>query len=475
MSNKVVKDLSKLLGKDKVDDDELVVRLYSRNAVYMNGIAQAVVFPTTSDDVSVIVRYCYKNNICIYPQGSSSELVGSSTPRLDGIVISFQRMNRILDASIIDSYVVVQPGVRLIDLNNYLARMGYMFPVDPASIRIATVGGAINTGAGGMQGAKYGTMKDWVLELEIVIPNEGGSIIRIGSKTAKCRQGYDLVRLIVGSEGTLALVTEATLKITPIPDNIVVAAAFFDSLNDLMNTVIDLKRDGFNALMMEFVDADTVAMASETIGSRITGSGHLLIVAVDTPFEATKRILRDIKSYMEPNNASKIYDAASLAEADEMGLLDIRRNAYPASIKIASESRKDPMSRVMVYVEDISVPPSRLVEAIEKLKGLAERYDLPMCLAGHVSDGNIHPVIWIEEGDEEKKEALLAMATDIMRISVELGGTMSSEHGIGLTKRERLVKEMERKGSLEAIGLMKDIKRIFDPKGILNPDKVFLW
>lgn len=471
--DKVIGDLTKILDRDRVIDDELIIRLYCRNAVYMEGSALAVVFPKSTDEVSQIVGYAYKNDIKIYPQGSSSEIVGSSIPGKDGIVLNLQMMNRIKEVNIIDSYTVTEPGVRLQELNIELQRYGYIFPVDPASVKSASVGGAINSGSGGMMGALYGTIKDWVLELEAVVPDESGSILRLGSKTMKNRQGYDLVRLIVGSEGTLVIVTEATLKIIPSPENIATVAGFFRDLISLMNTVVEIKRNRLRPLIMEFVDDKTVETAINVLGSRISGKGHFLITSIETQYEATERILKVVKDIYESNGASDIYMAKSPEETEELGLYDIRRNYYPASIKIASESRRDPESRVLVYVEDISVPPSKLVEAVKRIRKLEEIYRIPMTLGGHISDGNIHPVMWVEESDKAGVERLHKMIKDIMEIAVELGGTVSSEHGIGTSKKDGLRMELDRKGSTKTLEYMRDIKKVFDPKNILNPGKVF--
>ena len=471
--DKIIRDLKKFIDPDRVIDDELIIRLYSKNAIYMEGGAIALVFPKSTYEVSELVKYAYKNSIKLYPQGSSSEIVGSSTPDYNGIIINFQMMNRIKDINIVDSYTTVEPGVRLHELNQELSRYGYMFPVDPASIKSATVGGAINSGSGGMMGAKYGTMKDWVLELEIVVPDEYGSILRIGSKTMKSRQGYDLVRLIVGSEGTLAIVTEATLKIIPIPENVATIAGFFKNLNNLMNAVVEIKKNRINVLSMEFVDDKTVKISIDVLGSRIRGEGHFLVTSVEISPEATERVLRNLKDIYEKCGAENIYIARSQDETEKLGLYDIRRNYYPASVKLASESRRDPESRMIVYVEDISVPPSQLTKAIQLIRGLEVKYGIPMTLGGHISDGNIHPVMWVEESDREGVSKLNTMIKELMRIGIELGGTMSSEHGIGTTKKEGLRMELEWKGSLKALEYMKKIKEVFDPKNILNPGKLF--
>ncbi|MGB9729121.1 MAG: FAD-binding oxidoreductase [Thermoprotei archaeon] len=472
--NDIINDLRRIVGNENVEDDELIIRLYVKNAVYMEGSAVAIVFPRSAEDVSKIVKYCYKNDVKIYPQGSASEIVGSSTPAENGVVLSLERMTKIKEINIIDSYVIVEPGLRLFELNQQLAKYGYIFPIDPASVKSASVGGAINSGSGGMMGAKYGTMKDWVLGLEFVLPDENGTILRLGSKTTKYRQGYDIIRLIVGSEGTLAIVTEAILKIIPLPENVITIAGFFSELKDLIETVIDIKKSRIDVLIMEFVDDKSVKIASEVMGSKIKGSGHYLVTSVAVAPEASERVLSALESIYISHGANYIYKSRNQDETEKMGLFDIRRNYYPASIKLASETRKDPMSRSLVYVEDISVPPSKLVDAVNRLRNLENKFNIPMTLGGHISDGNIHPVIWVEEKDKNKLNALHEMVREIMKIGIELGGTMSSEHGIGKTKKEGLVMELESKGSTKALELMKEIKKIFDPKNILNPDKVFL-
>ncbi|MGC8932259.1 MAG: FAD-binding oxidoreductase [Candidatus Methanodesulfokora sp.] len=471
MDREIVEDLRKILGKESVEDDELTIKLYSRDAAYIEGNALAVVFPKSTEEVSALLSYAYKKDLKIYPQGSTSELVGSSTPRDDGVILSLSRMDRIKEYSVVDMYAVTEPGVRLVELNETLAEVGYMFPIDPASVKSATVGGAVNSGAGGMMGLRYGTMKDAVLGLEIVLPDEKGTVLKIGGKTTKNRAGYDLVRLIVGSEGTLAVVTEATLKIVPMPENIVSVASFFPDLDDLVNAVVELKRRGVNLYIAEFLDAQTVE-AAKVMRPRIRGEGNLLIISVDVAREAAERVLSVLEGIMRDNNASAVFKARSMKEAEEMGIFDMRRGFYPASIKIAAERRRDIEKRSIFFIEDISVPPSRLAECVKRIRELAEKYNVNMTLGGHIGDGNLHPNVWFEEGNEEEKRRALEFLDELMKLAVDLDGTVSSEHGIGTTKKEFLLMEMERKG-MKAIEIMREIKRVFDPKGILNPGK--LW
>ncbi len=470
--NRHIEELIKLLGEDKVSTDPITIKLYSKNAVYYEGSALAVVFPESTVDVSKLARYAYENDLKIYPQGSASEIVGSSTPREDGIVVNFMRMRKIKEINYVDSYVVAEPGVRLIELNNVLRRDGYMFPIDPASIKSATVGGAINSGSGGMMGAKYGTMKDWVLGLEVVLPDEDGTVLRLGGKTTKNREGYDLIRLIVGSEGTLALVTESTLRITLAPERVVTVAGFFGDLEDLMACVVEIKKSKLDVLIMEFVDDATAKMTVETLGSKVVGEGHLLITSVSTVDEAAERVRDALVHIYDEAGANKIYSALTMEEAEDMGIFDIRRNLYPASIKMASLGLRDDEEKPYIFVEDISVPPTKLVEAVRRLRNISDKYGFPMVLGGHVGDGNLHPVVWIRESERDKMEQFNKFVLDIMEMAIELGGVISSEHGIGTVKKDGLIMSFRSKNSLKALRLMHEIKKIFDPKNILNPDKM---
>lgn len=472
MAGGLASRLEGLLGEGKVYADPLIVSLYAREAsgLESDSLPDAVVFPESVDDVSRLASFAYKRDLKLYPQGSSSAVSGAALPS-SGVVVSFERMNRILEVNVVDGVAVVQPGVRLEDLDIELARLGYMFPVDPASVASATVGGAINTGAGGMRGAKYGTMRDWVLGLQIVLPDEDGTVMRIGCRTVKCRQGYDLVRLIVGSEGTLALVTEATLRIAPLPEVVVTVLAFFKSLEDLVGAVVEIKRSRVQPLIMEFMDDKTVKVAAEHVKVPIKAEGHMLLVSVDVNREAAGRVLEWLAKTMRRQGAGIVYTAKSMEEAEEKGLYAIRRSLYPAQVMMARRLMKG-AKRLLVLLEDIAVPPSRLAEAVEGLRDLEERLGLTALLGGHIGDGNLHPAVGFDPEDDSMKARVYEWYFEVMKLAVKLGGTVSAEHGIGLAKKEGLRMELESLGALKALDIMRAIKRAFDPKGILNPGKV---
>jgi len=468
---RVVEALRGILGPGKVVCDEEIVRLYTREPIGLEAPVKpiAVVFPETLSDLSMVARTAYHMEIPLYPQGSTTSLSGSAYPLEGGIVVSMERMRRILEVSVVDSYAWVEAGVRIDDLNLELARYGYMFPVDPASSSVATVGGAINSGAGGMRGAKYGTMRDWVLGLDVVLVDEDGTRMMVGCKTLKCRQGYDLVRLIVGSEGTLALVGDAYLRITPMPENVVTAVAFYDSLEDLMETVVEIKSRGIQPYIMEFMDSKSVSLAASYVKSGISIKGNMLLVSVDANREASKRVLEEVSSIMS-RKALTLHKALSLEEAEEKGLFQIRRSLFPAQTEHARRSLgKD---RVLVIIEDIAVPPSRLVEAVEVIRDISEKHGFDVAIGGHVGDGNLHPAIGVDPDNPEMTRRAREWFTDVMRAAVELGGTVSAEHGIGTLKKEGLRMELESHNAIKALEIMRAIKRAFDPKGLLNPGKV---
>jgi len=464
----IIKALEKIAGKDNVYTDELILSLYSKNPVGSEGRALCVVFPENTGQVSEIVRMCYARKVRIYPQGSTTELSGSSTPH-EGIVISFSKMNNIEEINIVDGYVTAEPGVRLNELNNALKKYGYMFPVDPASANVATVGGAINTGAGGIRGARYGTMRDWVLGLEVVLPDKEGTVLQLGNRTLKCRQGFDLVRLIVGSEGTLALVTKAFLKITPIPDNIVVTASYFRSPEDAMKAIIEIKERGINPIIMEFIDEDVVRMGREVMGIE-TGEGHMILVGVECPHELSEKCGEELVGIMKGSGAEHVDYALTEKEAEDRGLIAIRRAFYPLAITLGSQEFEDSIS--LVLIEDLVVPVSRLPEAVRIIKETGRKYGFTVLTGGHVGDGNLHPMIWSDIEDKDMMDKAEKFYIEIMEKILEIGGSVSAEHGIGEMKKKGLELEFRMRKSEKALHLMRQIKRVFDPEGILNPDKV---
>ena len=461
MIDEFVRELRREM-KGEVITDPNVVALYSREPVGLSGPARAVAFPEAPDDVSAIASLAYKYEVAIYPQGSTSSLSGNAYPAVEGVVVSFERMSAIKEVSLVDSVAVVEPGLRIDELNLELSKHGYMFPVDPASQAVATIGGAINNGAGGMRGAKYGTMRDWVNGLEVVLADESGTRLRLGCRTVKCRQGYDLVRLIVGSEGTLALVTEATLRIAPLPEDVVTVMAFFDGVEKAMSAYMAIKGSRMQPYIAEFMDSRTVELAKQASSSPVDASGDMLLVSLETTPESAERHLSLLERLVRESGASSVYTARGHRETDE--LLALRRALFPAQVNMF----RRPGKGFQLLIEDIVVPPSRVPEAVRALRSLDAKYGITSSIGGHIGDGNLHPAIGFDPGDPAEAKVAASWFDDVVSLALSLGGAISAEHGIGTVKRPYLAKAVGER----QLEIMRAIKRAFDPKGLLNPGKL---
>ncbi|MGC9050745.1 FAD-binding oxidoreductase [Pyrobaculum sp.] len=428
-------------------EDGVTARLYIRDASFIEfseSIA-GVVFPVDEEEVVKLVRWAARNKVPLFPQGSATSLSGNASATAKGVVVSFEKMDKV-EIDPVDGVAVVGPGVRLEELNVELARHGLFFPVDPGSVKSATVGGAIANGAGGMRGAKYGTMKDWVLGLRVVTGK--GDLLRIGCRTYKCRNGYDLVRLFVGSEGTLGLVTEATLKLAPVPESAVAVLAYYDDLETLVEDVVRVRAGRLWPLFAEFLDAPTSAVVG--LENRNT-----LFLGVDVNAGAEERALRRLESLVRGEVAQRALDWGNA-----MKLLEPRRKLFYGQI---SSAHKD---GGILVIEDVAVPISKLPEAVRGLKKLAERHGLPLLLGGHIGDGNLHPATWYRR--EEGLGRVEKFLRDMAELVVKLNGTVSAEHGIGVLKKDLIKMELGE----EALNYMRELKRVFDPYNILNPGKI---
>jgi len=428
-------------------EDGVTARLYIRDASFIEfseSIA-GVVFPVDEEEVVKLVRWAARNKVPLFPQGSATSLSGNASATAKGVVVSFEKMDKV-EIDPVDGVAVVGPGVRLEELNVELARHGLFFPVDPGSVKSATVGGAIANGAGGMRGAKYGTMKDWVLGLRVVTGR--GDLLRIGCRTYKCRNGYDLVRLFVGSEGTLGLVTEAILKLAPVPESAVAVLAYYDDLETLVEDVVRVRAGRLWPLFAEFLDAPTSAVVG--LENRNT-----LFLGVDVNAGAEERALRRLESLVRGEVAQRALDWGNA-----MKLLEPRRKLFYGQI---SSAHKD---GGILVIEDVAVPISKLPEAVRGLKKLAERHGLPLLLGGHIGDGNLHPATWYRR--EEGLGRVEKFLRDMAELVVKLNGTVSAEHGIGVLKKDLIKMELGE----EALNYMRELKRVFDPYNILNPGKI---
>ena len=458
----------------------MTLGLYSTDPVSFPTITKdlsekfVVVMPRDPREVVEVVKFCYKNKIPLIPQGSSTSLaLGSSVVSLSslnqltildkGVILYTGFMKRIIELSKVDRYVIVESGVRIDELNDLLniEKTELFFPVDPASARAATVGGAIASGAGGLRGARYGTMREWVLALEFV--DGMGRIHRVGCRTIKCRQGYDITKLLVGSEGTLGIITSATLKLWPRPRKIIRTLYFTEKFLEGYEVFLRIREVFGVPLISEYLSDRIVRKIYETTGISF-GEGHAFIIDLELDrYTNTDLVKKDLEKILGDKHV-KNYVIAEDHEKDFDKIYFLRRSMYPSTLK----------TRKMKYIitEDIVVPISKIPEYVDFVEKTREKYKRDIEIGGHLGDGNLHPKLEGDLDDPKDRDLVMKIAREVVMEAVKLGGSISAEHGIGTMKIEFLLEEFRYRESEHTIDLMKNLKRIFDPASILNPGRV---
>ena len=456
---KHIKALKELVGEENVYSDKAHMIAYSYDATRTRYEPDAVVFPRHEEDISRILVYCNRYGIVITPRGAGSGFTGGALPTSGGITLAMEKhMNKILEIDMENMVAVVQPGVVNMDLQKAVEKVGLFYPPDPASEEYSTIGGNVSENAGGMRAAKYGITKDYVMALRAVRPN--GEIIRAGKRTIKDVAGYNIAGILIASEGTLAVITEITVKLLPKPKFRKAYMGIFPSVDDAMNAVFKSLAGGANPVAMEFMDALVVQALKEKLGVELPeDAGALLIGDVDGNVPEEVAFQLDIleKSF-KANGAQDFVVAHTDAERDTLWYA--RRNASP-SITIFGSKKLN---------EDISVPRSMLPEALRKIYEIGERYSFKVPCFGHAGDGNIHVNVMVDGSDEKQLEEGHKAIEEIFEMVVKMGGTLSGEHGIGTAKAPFMhiaFNEAE-------LQLFRDIKQAFDPNNILNPGKMGL-
>ena len=456
---KHIKSLKELVGDENVFSDKAHMIAYSYDATRTRFEPDAVVFPRDEEDVSRILVYCNHHGIVITPRGAGSGFTGGALPTNGGITLAMEKhMNKILEIDMENMVAVVQPGVINMDLQKAAEEVGLFYPPDPASEEYSTLGGNVSENAGGMRAAKYGITKDYVMALRAVRPN--GDIIRAGKRTIKDVAGYNVAGILIASEGTLAVLTEMTLKLIPKPKFTKAYMGIFPSVDDAMNAVFKSLAAGANPVAMEFMDDLVVEALKEKLGIELPeDAGALLIGDVDGNVSQEVEFQLDIlqRSFKE-NGAQDFVIAHNAKERD--GLWYARRNASP-SITIFGSKKLN---------EDISVPRSMLPEALKRIYEIGNKYGFRVPCFGHAGDGNIHVNVMVDGSNEKQLEDGHKAIEEIFELVVEMGGTLSGEHGIGTSKAPFMniaFNDVE-------LALFRDIKKAFDPNNILNPGKMGL-
>jgi glycolate oxidase len=458
MLSTIVKEkLIAIVTKENYDDSKTERLVYSYDSTpNLQSMPDAVVSPRNTKEVSEILKICNEYKVPIVPRGSGTNLCGGTCPIEGGVVLLLKHMNKILEIDEENLTITVQPGVITHDLMNAVETKGLFYPPDPGSMKISTIAGNINENAGGLRGLKYGVTRDYVIALQIVLPN--GDIIRTGGKLAKDVAGYDLTRLFVGSEGTLGVVTEATLKLLPMPETKTTMLALYQDIEAAAKSVSKIIANKIIPVTLEFLDQPTlkVVEAYAKIGLP-TDAKAVLLIEQDGPPEVVKRDIEKMITVCKEQNAVSVQVAATEEEAEK--LRTARRTALSALARL----------KPTTILEDATVPRSEIARMVNAINEIAAKYKLEICTFGHAGDGNLHPTCPTDSRNHEEMERVEDAFAEIFEKAIEFGGTITGEHGVGVMKAPYL----EWKLGKEGVNAMKAIKQSFDPNNIMNPGKVF--
>lgn len=418
-------------------------------------LPRAVAWPRSTDDVVRLVRYANDNGLSVISRGAGTGMTGAAVPRGDCLVVSFEKMRKIIEIDTRNMTVVVEPGVINGWLQKELEYLGFFYPPDPASLAFSTIGGNIATNAGGPRAVKYGVTRDYVMGIEAVLYD--GTVITTGGKTYKRTVGYDLKDLLVGSEGTLALSTRIRLKILPLPEDIMTLLVLFHDLESAGAAVSKIISSKIIPRALELLDRPTIEAVERYKPTGLPRDVEaLLLIELDGyPGTVQKEAERVVSL------CSTLGGEATVAEdtAARDRLWEARRSISPALYHLKPTK----------ISEDIVVPRDKVSAMLARLRALSDESGIMIASFGHAGDGNLHVNIMVDSKKEEEYEKGRALTKKIFEAALGLGGSLSGEHGIGLTKAPYLGMEIKER----ELGLMREIKRVFDPKGMLNPGKVF--
>lgn len=456
MDKNIVNELINILGQENVISDKESMHCYSYDATadMPSEMPDVVVTPTKKEQVIEVVKYAAKHKLPLYTRGSGTNLSGGTIPIKKGIVMSMLKMNNILEVDPENLTATVEPGVIIQDLNNAVGKHGLIYPPDPGTVTTATMGGSVAENSGGLRGLKYGVTKHYVMGLEVVLAN--GEITRFGGKTVKNVTAYDMVKLFTGSEGTLGIITEIIVKVIPAPEDRKTMLAVFDNLDDAAKTITGIIANKVIPATLEIMDNVTIRTVENyaKIGLPIDAEAVLLIEVDGIPEVVVKEAEAVAKVCKENNGELRIAETAEEREK----LWTARRAALPSLAQVSPTT----------VLEDATVPRSKIPDMLKALKEIAKKYDLTIGTFGHAGDGNLHPTILTDERNKEEMERVHKAVDEIFAVALELGGTLSGEHGIGIAK----IKYLEQEFGAAGVEAMKAVKRALDPDNIFNPGKV---
>ncbi|MGI8315448.1 glycolate oxidase subunit GlcD [Halobacillus mangrovi] len=456
-TDQVKKQLEDIVGEKNVAASNASKLAYSYDATpQFQSLPDAIVSPKNTQEIAEIMKLCNENKVPIVPRGSGTNLSAGTTPIDGGIVLLFKHMNNILEIDENNLTITTQPGVNTLHLITEVEKLGLFYPPDPSSMKISQIGGNINENSGGLRGLKYGVTRDYVMGLEVVLPN--GDIIRAGGKLAKDVAGYDLTRLFVGSEGTLGIVTEITLKLLPLPETKKTMLALYEDIHAAAQTVSKILSNRIIPTTLEFLDQPTLKVVEDFSNIGLpTDVKAVLLIEQDGDAQSVDKDIHKMAEICRENHAIQVDVAKSPEEAE--ALTTARRSALSALARL----------KPTTILEDATVPRSEIANMVEAIAIIAEKYDVDICTFGHAGDGNLHPTCLTDVRDKEEIHRVEQAFEEIFEKAVELGGTITGEHGVGAMKADYLHLKLGEAG----IGAMRNIKKAFDPNNIMNPGKIF--
>jgi len=453
---KLLDELRDIVGEENVLTTPEELLCYSYDSTVLQHLPEIVVLPRTTAEVIATVKVAHREKMPLVPRGAGTNLAGGTIPIRGGIVLSLTRMTDILEIDTINMVAVVQPGVVTGKLQAQAAKQGLYYPPDPASLKVTTIGGNVGMNAGGPHALKYGVTSDYVMGLQVVLPS--GEVIRTGGKAIKNVTGYNLTQLYVGSEGTLGVITEITLRLIPQPETSGSVLAAFADLDDAAILVNRILQSGVTPAVIEIMDQMTIQTVDDYLQSGLPReAAALLLIQMDGVQAAVDQELGVVAQLCRDNKATMVEVAKTPGE--EATLWKARQSISPSLTRV----------RPNKLGEDISVPREAIPQVVRRVQEISRQRDLPIVIFGHISDGNLHPNILFDQSDPEEMERVEAASGDIFEIATSVGGTLSGEHGIGLLKQKYLKLDLP-DGTVE---VMRTIKRALDPDNIMNPGKIF--
>ena len=456
MKKSIIDELVSIFGEKNVLSDREDMIAYSYDAAPVEIEPEAVVFPTTTEQISQLMKLAYREEIPVTPRGQGSGLSGGSIPLKQGIVLSIDRMKNVIEYDPANRLITVEAGFTTADIDPITSADNLFYPPDPGSVAFSTIGGNVAENAGGLRGLKYGVTKDYVKMLKVVLPQ--GDIVTMGSKCVKHVAGFNSELMFVGSEGLLGVITEVTLALLPIPQHRESALAIYDTLDGAAQSVSDIIAAGVTPSTMEFMDNATINAIQNFKDCGLPRDAEaVLLIETDGEENSAKAEMKVVEEQVRKNNVREFQIATTTEERD--ALFAGRRVALNALASVKPN----------LILEDATVKRSVLPEMVRGIIDISKKYDVQVGIFGHAGDGNLHPTFLIDQSDKDEMARCHKAVDELFQLAIDLDGTISGEHGIGIEKKPYLENQIGASG----IKLLQDLKRMFDPKNLLNPGKMF--